>query len=128
MKEQIDSLLEKNRVLDPFYANNDFAKCLREFDTEWSEVKQSVEEGIDNLDEELGDMYRDICLLIQKAEDEWKIQPWSAFESIYTKMSKRKSFLLEEREVTKEEAQDIRNKAKTAEGKGNLWDDVRDVS
>lgn len=117
-------LTEANRRLDPYY---DGVKSEESFKLVIWEVDEAKEEfdkwDYSELEKEIWDIYWNLLILTNKLEDEGKINKEKAFESIYNKMSLRKSFLLEGRSVTKEEAMQIWNHAKRNEWyeESRLW-------
>ena len=110
------SLIEKNTKLDPFYESQtwkDFFSWLS-----WEVNEAFVEyEKWDNieLEKELWDVAWDFFLLLEKLQDEKKISVNNVFASINDKMSRRKLFLLEWKKVSKQEAMEIWNSAKSKE-------------
>ena len=117
-------LTESNRKLDPYY---DGVKSEESFQLVIWEVNEAKEEfdkwDYSELEKEIWDIYWNLLILTNKLEDEGKINKEKAFESIYNKMSLRKSFLLEWRKVDKEEAMKIWNDAKRNEWyeESRLW-------
>lgn len=117
-------LAERNRKYDPFYEWKEstelFEWLLWEID-EWKE--ELAKWDFSELENEMWDVIWDILLLLDKLEDEGKINKENVFEKIYTKISTRKSFLLEWRKVEKEEAMAIWNEAKRKEWyeESRLW-------
>ncbi|MDD2565417.1 MAG: MazG nucleotide pyrophosphohydrolase domain-containing protein [Candidatus Gracilibacteria bacterium] len=117
-------LTELNRKLDPYYEG---VKSEESFELVIGEVNEAKEEfdkkDYSELEKEIGDIYWNLLILTNKLEDEGKINKEKAFESIYNKMSLRKTFLLEGRKVDKEEAMIIWNDAKRKEGyeESRLW-------
>ena len=122
--EKFLDLVQKNKLLDPFYESQtwkDFFSWLS-----WEVNEAFVEyEKWDNieLEKELWDVAWDFFLLLEKLQDEKKISVNNVFASINDKMSRRKSFLLEWKKVSKEEAMEIWNSAKSKEWYDNsrLW-------
>ncbi|MDP2104190.1 MAG: MazG nucleotide pyrophosphohydrolase domain-containing protein [Candidatus Gracilibacteria bacterium] len=124
-KSKLDDLIALNSKLDPFYEMVDSSRMIQNFASELAEITEEYEKGdYEELTKELGDVYWDFLVLMDKLEDEGKIQKDQVYESIYRKMSGRKSFLLENRKPTHEEAKKIWNDAKRAEGyeESRLWD------
>lgn len=119
-------LTESNRKLDPYY---DGVKSEESFQLVIWEVNEAKEEfdkwDYSELEKEIWDIYWNLLILTNKLEDEGKINKEKAFESIYNKMSKRKSFLLEWRKVSKDEAMKIWNEAKRNEWyeESRLWNE-----
>lgn len=117
-------LTELNRKLDPYYES---VKSEESFELVIWEVNEAKEEFDKNdyseLEKEIWDIYWNLLILTNKLEDEGKINKQKAFESIYNKMSLRKTFLLEWRKVDKEEAKLIWNDAKRKEWyeESRLW-------
>lgn len=122
--EKFLDLVQKNKLLDPFYESQtwkDFFSWLS-----WEVNEAFVEyEKWDNieLEKELWDVAWDFFLLLEKLQDEKKISVNNVFASINDKMSRRKSFLLEWKKVSKQEAMEIWNTAKSKEWYDNsrLW-------
>lgn len=122
--EKFLDLVQKNKLLDPFYESQtwkDFFSWLS-----WEVNEAFVEyEKWDNieLEKELWDVAWDFFLLLEKLQDEKKISVNNVFASINDKMSRRKSFLLEWKKVSKQEAMEIWNSAKSKEWYDNsrLW-------
>ena len=102
--EKFLDLVQKNKLLDPFYESQtwkDFFSWLS-----WEVNEAFVEyEKWDNieLEKELWDVAWDFFLLLEKLQDEKKISVNNVFASINDKMSRRKSFLLEWKKVSKQE-------------------------
>lgn len=117
-------LTELNRKLDPYYEG---VKSEESFELVIWEVNEAKEEfdkkDYSELEKEIWDIYWNLLILTNKLEDEGKINKEKAFESIYNKMSLRKTFLLEWRKVDKEEAMIIWNDAKRKEWyeESRLW-------
>lgn len=122
--EKFLDLVQKNKLLDPFYESQtwkDFFSWLS-----WEVNEAFVEyEKWDNieLEKELWDVAWDFFLLLEKLQDEKKISVNNVFASINDKMSRRKSFLLEWKKVSKQDAMEIWNTAKSKEWYDNsrLW-------
>lgn len=127
-KEKIESLWEKARELDPYFALVNSKKLMWEIRDEIDEVIEAWENN-DNaeIEKELWDVYWVFQILAQKLEQEWKIDMEKMYERIYTKISTRKSFLEEWKKVTTDQAKEIWNKAKTAEwySEDRMWNDER---
>ncbi|EKE29938.1 MAG: hypothetical protein ACD_2C00073G0026 [uncultured bacterium (gcode 4)] len=117
-------LTQLNRELDPYY---EWVKSEESFDLVIWEIDEAKEEydkeNYSELEKEIWDIYWNLLILTNKLEDEGKINKEAAFESIYNKMIKRKSFLLEWKKATKEEAMLIWNNAKRKEWyeESRLW-------
>lgn len=128
-KENIEELANRNRRLDPFYNEIDSAKLFREIKNETQEAIEEYEKwDFKELESELWDVYWDFLLLTQKLEDEWKIKVENIYEKICEKITRRKTFLVKNQEVTKEQAVEIWNNAKRKEwyNEDRLWDENRD--
>ncbi len=71
----------------------------------------------------MGDIFWNLLALMDKLEDEGKIDKERVFEKIVDKIERRKSFLLEKRKVSEDEARAIWNNAKRKEGyeESRLW-------
>jgi len=124
-KSKLDELIALNAQLDPFYEMVDSSRMIANFASELAEITEEYEKwDYEELTKELGDVYWDFLVLMDKLQDEGKIQKDRVYESIYRKMSWRKSFLLENRKPTHEEAKKIWNDAKRAEWyeESRLWD------
>lgn len=119
-------LLEQNRKLDPFYKQKESQELFSWLLWEINEAQEEYDKwNFSELQSEMWDVLWTLFLLLDKLEDEGKISKQEVFEKITTKISNRKSFLLEDREVSKEEAQKIWNDAKRKEWyeEKRLWND-----
>lgn len=124
-KSKLDELIALNNKLDPFYEMVDSSRMMQNFASELAEIAEEYEKwDYEELTKELGDVYWDFLVLMDKLQDEGKIEKDRVYESIYRKMSWRKSFLLENRKPTHEEAKQIWNDAKRSEwyAESRLWD------
>lgn len=124
-KSKLDELIALNNKLDPFYEMVDSSRMMQNFASELAEIAEEYEKwDYKELTKELGDVYWDFLVLMDKLQDEGKIEKDRVYESIYRKMSWRKSFLLENRKPTHEEAKQIWNDAKRSEwyAESRLWD------
>lgn len=124
--EKLLKLLEQNRKLDPFYKEKESLELFDWLLWEISEAQAEYDKwDFKELSWEMGDVLWNLFILFDKLEDEGKISKQEVFEEITNKISKRKSFLLENREVSKEEAQKIWNDAKRKEWyeEKRLWND-----
>ena len=123
-KENLDKLANLSRKYDPFYEEQTWEKYFEEC---FNELKEALEgynqQEQDELEKELADVYFDFMCLIEKLDQENNINKDKVFQKWYEKFSKRKSFILEERKVTKDEAKEIWNKAKKNEWyqEDRLW-------
>ena len=127
-KEKVESLARKARELDPYFKLVTWRKIFSELKDEIEESIEALDNNdIDELEEELWDILWVFLILVNKLEIEDNINIEKIYEKIYKKMSSRKSFLLENREVTMEEAIIIWNKAKKAEWYPDerLWSEKR---
>lgn len=115
---------------DPWYQQIESAKQLNEFCAEVQEMKEEIHNPStqDELESEIGDVVWDLIALIRKLEDEEKIVSAQVFEKIHAKMARRKPYLLTGEEVSKEQAMDLWNQAKTQEGYSpdRLWTPERE--
>lgn len=122
--EKFLDLVQKNKLLDPFYESQTWKDFFSWLSWEINEAFVEYEKW-DNieLEKELWDVAWDFFLLLEKLQDEKKISVNNVFASINDKMSRRKSFLLEWKKVSKEEAMEIWNSAKSKEWYDNsrLW-------
>lgn len=124
-KSKLDELIALNNTLDPFYEMVDSSRMMQNFASELAEIAEEYEKwDYEELTKELGDVYWDFLVLMDKLQDEGKIEKDRVYESIYRKMSWRKSFLLENHKPTHEEAKRIWNDAKRSEWyeESRLWD------
>ena len=127
-KEKVEFLASQARKLDPYYEKVNSKKIFWEFKDEFDEaVIEFKNNNIKGLEWELWDIFWDFQLLLNKLEDEGKIEINNIYKNIYEKMSSRKSFLMENKKVTENEAIEIWNKAKVKEwySKDRLWDNER---
>jgi len=107
-KEKLSDLSDLLSKYDPFYKDADSKKVFWYFDSELQEVKEEYENNnYEELEKELWDIYWNFLFLMNKLSDEWKIEKDKVYKLIYEKISKRKAFLIEEREVNKKEAMEI---------------------
>ena len=119
-------LLEQNRKLDPFFKEKESRELFSWLLWEITEAQEEYDKwDFSELQSEMWDVLWTLFLLLDKLEDEGKISKQEVFEKITSKISNRKSFLLENREVSKEEAQKIWNDAKRKEWyeEKRLWND-----
>lgn len=124
--QQLLKLLELNRKLDPFYKEKESWELFSWLLWEISEAEDEYKKwDFNELEGEMGDVLWNLFILLDKLEDEQKISKQKVFEKITDKISKRKSFLLENREVSKLEAKEIWNEAKRKEWyeEERLWND-----
>jgi NTP pyrophosphatase (non-canonical NTP hydrolase) len=115
-KEKIEFLSKQATKLDPFFNLVDSKKLFSEIRDELDEAEKEFKNwDFKELEKELWDVFRDFLMLSHKLEKEGKINIEKIYEWIYKKMSSRKPFLEENREVTKEEAIEVWNNAKRKE-------------
>lgn len=106
-----------NRIHDPFYGNKESPELFRWLEDEVREGKEELGKGDwSALESEMGDILWNVLNLLHKLEDEGKIDRRATLDKIIDKIERRKSFLLEKRSVTEEEAKEIWNAAKRREG------------
>ncbi len=116
LSELLD-LVDRNSKLDPFYHELTSEELFEWLEWECREAKDELHSQNDGeLESELWDVARDFFMLLTKLQEENRISIANVFAKTIDKISRRKSFLLENRAVTKEEAQKIRNEAKSQEG------------
>ncbi len=116
LSELLD-LVDRNSKLDPFYHELTSEELFEWLEWECHEAKDELHNQNDGeLESELWDVARDFFMLLTKLQEENRISIANVFAKTIDKISRRKSFLLENRAVTKEEAQKIRNEAKSQEG------------
>ena len=88
----------------------------RELKGEIDEVVQAIESGnVENLKEELGDLFLDLARLCALAEETGHFDVGDILDRAVEKVKRRQPFLLENRRVTMEEALEYWNTAKEAE-------------
>jgi uncharacterized protein YabN with tetrapyrrole methylase and pyrophosphatase domain len=88
----------------------------RELKGEVDEVLEALEkDDIDNLKEELGDLFLDLSRLCALAEDAGHFSIDAVLAGVVAKVKRRQPFLMENRTVTLEQALDYWNRAKAAE-------------
>jgi len=129
-QEKVKELAEKVKDFDPYFNSSDSEKFLIELQWELDEVKYEYKEwNYSKLEWEIWDVYWNFLIFLEHLSSEWKIKKENVFKKIYEKMAWRKSFLLENKKVTKEEAMKIWNDAKTKEWypKDRLWDEKREI-
>lgn len=119
-------LLELNRTLDPFYKEKDSTELFSWLLWEIKEAQEEYEkQSYADLQSEMWDVLWTLFALLDKLEDEGKLTKEKVFAGISEKISHRKSFLLDGKQVTKKQAQDIWNEAKRKEwySEERLWND-----
>ncbi len=115
--DRLIELARLNRIHDPFYAEKDSKELFEWLSGEIDEGKEELGKGdFAELENEMGDIFWNILALMDKLEDEGKINKEQVFTKIVDKISRRKTFLLEKRTVTEDEAKAIWNQAKRNEG------------
>ena len=122
--EKFLDLVQKNKLLDPFYESQTWKDFFSWLSWEVNEAFVEYEKwDHKELEKELWDVAWDFFLLLEKLQDEKKISVNNVFASINDKMSRRKSFLLEWKKVSKQDAMEIWNNAKSKEWYDNsrLW-------
>lgn len=127
-KEKVEFLIKQNTKLDPYFKLVNSKKLFKELRDELDEAEAEYDNwDYMELEKELWDIFWTFLLLIDKLQEEQKINSEKIYEKIYKKMSQRKSFLEEDRIVTKEEAIEIWNKAKKLEwySEDRLWNEER---
>lgn len=90
----------------PWVRRQTIEKQLDEFKTEIKELEDAItNEDIDNLKEELGDVFWDLLLLIKICEEEHDLKIEDVLEGICQKMIRRKPYVFgDEKAETPEEA------------------------
>lgn len=129
-QEKVNGLAGKVEEFDPYFNSSDSEKFLIELQWELDEVKEEYKKwNFSNLESEIWDVYWNFLIFLEHLSSEWKIERENVFKKIYEKMASRKSFLLENRKVSKEEAMKIWNDSKIKEwySKDRLWDEKREV-
>ena len=111
MKEAIAELLdtiEKSYDCDPWVKDHTIESYKDEVVSEAEEVVQAIEnKDYENLKEEIGDLLYDVMMLAVIAEKAGHFDLKDSIKSIVEKIKRRKPYIEEGREVTKEEARRI---------------------
>ena len=119
MKEMFEELTQLSRTAaecDPWVRQTGMAGYCRELKGEVDEVLQAIDNGdIDNLKEELGDLFLDLSRLCALAEEMGHFDIEDILGGVVEKVKRRQPFLLENRRVSLDQALDYWNTAKAAE-------------
>lgn len=124
--EEFVWLMELNRKLDPFYKEQSWLGFMDWLIEEIEELKNEIQKwSEEELESEMWDVLWDLFNMFNKLEDEGKINKNRVLWKIINKMSSRKSFLLEWKTITKDEAMKIWNTAKKNEwcDDSRLWNE-----
>ena len=119
MKERFEELIELSRAAtecDPWVRQAGMTGYCRELKGEVDEVLQAIENGdVENLKEELGDLFLDLSRLCALAEEKGHFNIEDILAGVVEKVKRRQPFLLESRRVSVEEALKYWNAAKAVE-------------
>lgn len=127
-KEKVEFLAAQARKLDPYFGLVNSKKLFWELRDELDEAIEALDRNdCSELESELWDIFWVFLLLSHKLETEEHLNIEKIYEKIYKKMSTRKSFLEENREVSADEAKEIWNEAKRKEGysEDRMWNEKR---
>lgn len=127
-KEKVSEVLKKTISLInklrgdsgcPWVKNQNFIRQFDELKSEIEEVERAINNGdIDNLKEELGDIFWDTLLLIKVFEEEHECKFEDILENTCQKIIRRKPYVFgNEKAETIEEALAIWNRVKEEEKK-----------
>ena len=127
-REKVIFLSEQAIKLDPYLDTVNSKKLFWEIKDEIKEAIEVFDNDDGELEKEMWDVFWDFNILIQKLQQEWKIDIEKVYKSIYEKMSSRKPFLEKNQKVSKDEAKAMWNRAKINEwySKDRLWVDERE--
>jgi len=119
MKERFEELVQLSRVAlrcDPWVREAGMTGYCREIKGEVDEVLDAISRGdVQNLKEELGDVFLDLARLCVLAEDIGHFNVEDVLDGVVEKVKRRQPFLLEDRKVTVEEAHRYWHEAKARE-------------
>ncbi|TFH05640.1 MAG: nucleotide pyrophosphohydrolase [Spirochaetales bacterium] len=119
MKEIFHELIELSRTATrcaPWVRQAGMTGYCRELKGEVDEVLQAIEnDDIENLKEELGDLFLDLGRLCALAEEMGHFDMDDILAGVVEKVKRRQPFLVENRSVTIEEALEYWNSAKALE-------------
>jgi len=87
-KSKVEEFIARSSQLDPFYEMADSSRMIQDLASELAEIKEEYKKGdYEELTKELGDIYWAFLVLMDKLQDEGKIEKDRVYESIYRKMS-----------------------------------------
>ena len=114
--KDFEDLVRKSVALDPWVKDRGIRGYIEELESEIYEVKEALDKkDHDNLVEELGDVLMDWFHLCILAEEKGLLK-FDEIEKIASdKLTRRKPYILENKQVTKEEAREIWMKVKEEE-------------
>lgn len=119
MKERFEELIQLSRTAarcDPWVRQAGMVGYCRELKGEVDEVLEAIAHNdIENLKEELGDLFLDLSRLCALAEEMGHFDIEGILAGVVEKVKRRQPFLAENRRVTIEEALDYWNTAKARE-------------
>ena len=119
MTEHFEELVELSRIAtrcDPWVRQAGLTGYCAELKGEVDEALAAIAKNdIENLREELGDIFLDLSRLCALAEDAGHFRIEDVLAGVVEKVKRRQPFLLDNRAVTIEEALDYWNTAKAAE-------------
>ncbi|MFW5991164.1 MAG: MazG nucleotide pyrophosphohydrolase domain-containing protein [Nanoarchaeota archaeon] len=111
MKETFGDFVEsckKSIAYDPWTQHRGLKGYADEIKNETDELIQAIENNdVENLKEELGDILLDWIHTALIAEKEHDVNMKEVIELVNEKLNRRKPYILQERHVSKEEAQNI---------------------
>ena len=116
MKEKLEAVYElqrKNLIYSPWAKQTTLLNRVKELQNEINEaLEEAQQEEWGKFKDEMGDVLWDCLGVISRAEHENKFTMVEVLEHIHQKFTERKPYLLEEREVTLEEEQELWQKIK----------------
>ncbi|MFW5852714.1 MAG: MazG nucleotide pyrophosphohydrolase domain-containing protein [Nanoarchaeota archaeon] len=119
MKDTFEELVKLSRVADkcdPWMRQNSIEGYCEEINGEIEEVLCALKNNdMENLKEELGDVFLDLARLCVVAERRGHFDIAEILEHVVLKIKERQPFLLEGRAVTKEESHNLWMQAKARE-------------
>tara|TARA_Y100000310_G_C20459834_1_gene704801 strand:+ start:64 stop:444 length:381 start_codon:yes stop_codon:yes gene_type:complete len=111
-------LIKLSRTNCPWQETHTLEAQKQEFLDEANEVVEAVDnKDWKNLKEELGDVLWDTLTLATMAEEQGHFKAEDIIKSINDKIARRKPYIFEKHNLTKQEALDVWNKEKIREGK-----------
>jgi len=123
-EKKIKKLANGCREYDPFYQETNSNKYIEWIKNEIYEMEEEIKKWNNNeLEKEIGDIYWNFLMIINKLQDEWKIEEKNVYKKLYQKMKKRKAHVVWKKKVSYDEAIKIWNNAKRNEwySDDRLW-------
>jgi len=109
---------EKNLKKDPWLKKLSFDEYFKELISEVEELNIAFQNNdIENIKEELGDVFHDVLTLAFLAEKENKFKAKEIIDSVNKKIAWRKPFIFWDKDVSYKEAAEIYHKRKQIEKK-----------